>query len=79
MDYIRPVAGRIDSSVFLRYLFLDGGKTMSLELITEQVFGVWFLIGAACASIEQLGSVFLTTTVAPSISTVVCMIFTWIK
>ena len=52
---------------------------MSLELITEQVFGVWFLIGAACASIEQLGSVFLTTTVAPSIATVVCMIFTWIK
>lgn len=52
---------------------------MSLELITEQVFSVWFLIGAACASIEQLGSVFLTTTVALSIATVVCMIFTWIK
>lgn len=52
---------------------------MSLELITEQVFGVWFLIGAACASIEQLGSVFLSTTVAPSIATVVCMIFSWIK
>ena len=52
---------------------------MSLELITEQVFSVWFLIGAACASIEQLGSAFLTTTVAPSIATVVCMIFTWIK
>ena len=52
---------------------------MSLELITEQVFGVWFLIGAAFTSIEQLGSVFLTTTVAPSIATVVCMIFTWIK
>lgn len=52
---------------------------MNLELISEQVFGVWFLIGAACASIEQLGSVFLTTTVVPSIATVVCMIFTWIK
>lgn len=52
---------------------------MSLELITEQVSGVWFLIGAACASIEQLGSVFLTTAVALSIATVVCMIFTWIK
>ena len=35
--------------------------------------------GAACTSVEQLGSVFLTTTVAPSIATVVCMIFTWIK
>ena len=35
--------------------------------------------GAACTSVEQLGSVFLTTTVAPAIATVVCMVFTWIK
>ena len=35
--------------------------------------------GAACTSIEQLGSVFLTTTVAPAVATVVCMIFTWLK
>lgn len=35
--------------------------------------------GAACTSVEQLGSVFLTTTVAPSIATVVCMTFTWLK
>ena len=35
--------------------------------------------GAACTSVEQLGSVFLTTTVAPAIATVVWMIFTWIK
>ncbi len=35
--------------------------------------------GAACTSVEQLGSVFLTTTVAPATATVVCMIFTWIK
>ena len=35
--------------------------------------------GAAATSIEQLGSIFLTTTVAPAVATVVCMIFTWIK
>ena len=35
--------------------------------------------GAACTSTEQLASVFVTTTIAPSIATVVCMIFTWIK
>ena len=35
--------------------------------------------GAACTSVEQLASVFVTTTIAPSIATVVCMIFTWIK
>ena len=35
--------------------------------------------GAACTSTDQLASVFVTTTIAPSIATVVCMIFTWIK
>ena len=35
--------------------------------------------GAACTSVEQLGSVFVTTTIAPAIATVVCMIFTWIR
>ena len=35
--------------------------------------------GAAATSVEQLGSVFLTTTIAPAIATVTCMIFTWLK
>ena len=35
--------------------------------------------GAACTSLDQLASVFVTTTIAPAIATVVCMIFTWIK
>ena len=35
--------------------------------------------GAAATSIAQLGSIFLTTTVAPAAATVVCMLFTWIK
>lgn len=35
--------------------------------------------GAACTSVEQLGSVFLTTTVAPAVATVVCMVFTWVR
>ena len=47
------------------------------------VFILWFgwygFNGAACTSIDQLGSVFLTTTVSPAVATVVCMIFTWIK
>ena len=42
-------------------------------------FGWYGFNGAACTSIEQLGSVFLTTTVAPATATVVCMIFTWLK
>ena len=35
--------------------------------------------GAACKSVEQLGSVFVTTTISPALATVTCMIFTWIK
>ena len=42
-------------------------------------FGWYGFNGAACKSVEQLGSVFLTTTMAPGVATVVCMIFTWIK
>ena len=35
--------------------------------------------GAAAISVEQLGSIFLTTTVAPAAATVVCMVFTWLR
>lgn len=35
--------------------------------------------GAACTTVEQLSSVFVTTTIAPSIATVVCLIYTWVK
>ena len=42
-------------------------------------FGWYGFNGAACKDGAQLASVFLTTTVAPAVATVVCMIFTWIK
>ena len=42
-------------------------------------FGWYGFNGAACTDGAQLASVFLTTTVAPAVATVVCMIFTWIK
>lgn len=35
--------------------------------------------GAAATSVDQLGSIFVTTTIAPAVATVTCMIFTWIK
>ncbi|MBQ1547597.1 MAG: ammonium transporter [Lachnospiraceae bacterium] len=35
--------------------------------------------GAAATSLGQLGSIFVTTTIAPAVATVVCMIFTWVK
>ncbi|MEE1008519.1 MAG: ammonium transporter [Agathobacter sp.] len=35
--------------------------------------------GAAATDLGTLGSVLLTTTVAPAVATVVCLLFTWIK
>ena len=55
----------------------------NLALGALGVFILWLgwygFNGAAATSVEQLGSIFLTTTVAPAVATVVCMIFTWIK
>ena len=55
----------------------------SIPLGALGVFILWFgwygFNGAACTTIEDLGSVFLTTTIAPAVATVTCMIFTWIK
>ncbi|MBQ5317445.1 MAG: ammonium transporter [Oscillospiraceae bacterium] len=42
-------------------------------------FGWYGFNGAAATDGAQLGSIFLTTTVAPAAATVVCMIFTWLK
>ena len=42
-------------------------------------FGWYGFNGAAATSGAELGSIFLTTTVAPAVATVVCMIFTWLK
>ena len=55
----------------------------NLPLGALGVFILWFgwygFNGAACTTGDQLASVFLTTTVAPAVATVICMIFTWIK
>lgn len=42
-------------------------------------FGWYGFNGAAATTIPQLGSIFLTTTIAPAIATMVCMVFTWVK
>lgn len=47
------------------------------------VFILWFgwygFNGAAAKDVDMLASIFLTTTLAPSVATVVTMIFTWVK
>ena len=47
------------------------------------VFILWFgwygFNGAAATTVDELASIFVTTTIAPAIATVVCMVFTWVK
>ena len=55
----------------------------SLTIGALGVFILWFgwygFNGAAATSIDQLASIFVTTTIAPALATVTCMIFTWLN
>lgn len=55
----------------------------SLTLGALGVFILWFgwygFNGAAATDTDTLASIFLTTTLAPAVATVVTMIFTWLK
>ena len=74
-----------------KYDYDNEGKVTKVHAIpghniTAGALGVFILWlgwygfnGAAATSVEQLGSIFVTTTIAPAVATVSCMIFTWIK
>lgn len=69
----------------------EGGKIVKVNAFPGHnlpigclgVFILWLgwygFNGAAATSVPQLGSIFVTTTVAPAIATCVCMVFTWAK
>ena len=72
--YTKRSNGKIRSNVIAGH---------SLTLGALGVFILWFgwygFNGAAATTIESLGSIFLTTTMATGAATVSCMLFTWIK
>lgn len=72
--YTKGKDGKIKSNVIAGH---------SLTLGALGVFILWFgwygFNGAAASSSTYLAQIFLTTTVAPAVATVTCMVFTWIK
>ncbi len=78
-----PRIGKFERDKNGRVVKVNAFPGHNLPIGALGVFILWLgwygFNGAAATSVEQLGSIFVTTTVAPAIATVVCMIFTWIK
>lgn len=78
-----PRIGKFTRDTSGKILKVNAFPGHSIALGSLGVFILWLgwygFNGAAATSIAQLGSIFLTTTVAPAVATVVCMIFTWTK
>ena len=78
-----PRIGKFDRDKAGRVTRVNAFPGHNLVIAALGVFILWLgwygFNGAAATDVPTLGSVFLTTTVAPSVATVVCMLFTWIK
>ena len=78
-----PRIGKFNKDKTGRIVKVNAFPGHSIAFGALGVFILWLgwygFNGAAATSVAQLGSIFLTTTVAPAVATVVCMIFTWTK
>ena len=78
-----PRIGKFDRDKNGKVTKVNAFPGHNLVIAALGVFILWLgwygFNGAAATDVPTLGSVFLTTTVAPSVATVTCMIFTWIK
>ena len=78
-----PRIGKFNHDASGKVIKVNAFPGHSIALGALGVFILWLgwygFNGAAATSVEQLGSIFLTTTIAPAVATVVCMIFTWLK
>ena len=78
-----PRIGKFEKDGSGRVTKVNAFPGHNLVIAALGVFILWLgwygFNGAAATDVPTLGSVFLTTTVAPAVATVVCMIFTWVK
>lgn len=81
--FLRPRIGKYERNSEGKVTKVNAIQGHSLTLGALGVFILWFgwygFNGAAATSLDSLANIFLTTTIAPAVATVVCMIFTWIK
>ena len=80
---LKPRIGKYERNAEGKVTKVNAIQGHSLTLGALGCFVLWFgwygFNGAAATSLSSLANIFLTTTIAPAIATVVCMIFTWIK
>ncbi len=78
-----PRIGKFEKDKNGKVIKVNAFPGHNLVIAALGVFILWLgwygFNGAAATDVPTLGSVFLTTTVAPAVATVVCMLFTWIK
>lgn len=81
--FLGPRIGKFSKDKTGKIVKVNAFPGCNLVIGALGVFILWFgwygFNGAAATDLGTLGSVFLTTTVAPAVATVVCMIFTWIR
>ena len=75
----RTVIGRLKEMPYFPVLTFLPGKHKGALGCFILWFGWYGFNGAAATTGAQLASIFMTTTIAPAVATVACMIFTWIK
>ena len=78
-----PRIGKFEKDAQSKVVKVNAFPGHNIPIGALGVFILWLgwygFNGAAATSLEQLASIFVTTTIAPAVATVVCMIFTWVK
>ena len=78
-----PRIGKFEKDANGKVIKVNAFPGHNIPLGALGVFILWFgwygFNAAAATTNEDLGSIFLTTTIAPAVATVTCMIFTWIR